>query len=193
MKPRFLVLAVLFAAIAAATAWKLARTYDGPPPVPPRMRAQAPLFELHDQQKPPDRVRLKTWLGRHTILLAFFGGEGAEADPLLRRLRDDYDALRKRGIIVLGVGTTLPQENRPPAEDGPRLSERQVERAFPFPLLTDLEPQLVVHKLWGRVDETTGRPLRGLFIIDRAGRVDVEDGHPAPVPDPQIALDALLR
>ncbi|MGH7201844.1 MAG: redoxin domain-containing protein [Planctomycetaceae bacterium] len=176
MQRRTLVLPFAAVVITALCVYATVRPY------PPQRRIRgpqemrpAPLFELYDKQN--RTVRLKAYVGRHRILVVFFDGEGgADRDPLLRRLRGDFENLES-DVKILAVSTALPQHNR------------QAD-PFPFPLLSD--PGLQVHRQWGRYDEQTERPLTGVFHIDRAGLVAWSDGHPQPLSDPNDQINRLL-
>jgi peroxiredoxin len=176
MRPRILILPVAAIIITAMVVYKQTRTYDQRP-IGSVVRLQsAPLFEEFDENNQP--VRLKTYIGRHIILLAFFNGElGADRDPQLLKLRAAHSQLAKQNIVVLAVGTSLPQENRSAINRG---------EPFPFPLLSDVDYD--THRRWGRFDEATDRPFTGVFHIDRAGRVSSTKNVPQPVVD----LDRLL-
>jgi peroxiredoxin len=96
-------------------------------------------------------------------------------------------------VKVFGISTALGQHNRPPDQAHPRTKPSQPRRAFPFPLLTDFPPACRVHKQWGRYDENKKKPLKGAFLIHRAGWVTCHDGVPRPLSDPDAAIDDLLK
>lgn len=198
VRPRLFVLPLAAALIAAICVWKVTR--------PPQKQAiprdsgsgslAAPDFELPDQGRdlqvgshrqtdPSRRVRLKSYLGRHTILLAFFDGDvGADQEPLLIRLRDRHQRLEEMGVVALAVTTALPQRNR-----------RAIERggAFPFPLLSDLDGSVVAE--WGCLDvldDGSRRTRPALFLIDRAGNVSWSDRAPKPEAAPFRTIESLL-
>lgn len=183
MNRRIVLLSIAGVVILVMCFYKATRTYEKPSPaVLPTVKQAAPLFELYNEKQPNELVRLVGYLGRHRILVVFFDGKaGADHDPILLRLREKFDQLRESGIKVLAVSTALPQENRKViARIGP----------FPFPLLSD--PDLRVHRRWGRINEQTGTPQTGLFLIDRAGEVDWADGSPRRLTDPETTIDELL-
>lgn len=196
---RILVLPAAAAIIGGLCAWKLSRPVEQrtfvPPPLmvalPPRLE-----FDLFDQQKPPERVRLRSFVGRHSIVVVFFDpASGANADPVLVRLRREIDAVQDRSVKVLGVSTALPQENRPLVENDPRQGRDARDRTpFPFPLLTDLPPDCSVHRAWSRYDAKAKQSLPGVFLIDRAGRIawDKDRDAPEPLHEPMQVLDELL-
>jgi peroxiredoxin len=196
---RILVLPAAAAVIAALCAWKLSRPVEHRVLVPPPLMTALPSrleFDLFDQQKPPQRVRLRAYVGRQPVVIVFFDAKaGANADPLLVRLRRDVDAVESQGVVVLGVSTALPQENRPLADNDPRKTAEDSDRTpFPFPLLTDLPPECRVHRLWGRYDAAAQRPVAGVFLIDRAGQIawNKDRDLPQPLEQPMQVLDELL-
>ncbi|HUG91653.1 MAG TPA: redoxin domain-containing protein [Planctomycetaceae bacterium] len=196
---RILVLPVAAAIIAGLCAYRLTRPPDTRTFIPPPLMVALPPqleFELFDQHKPPERVRLKSFLGRHAIVVVFFDGTaGANDDGVLLRLRRDAAVVKSRGVIALGVSTALPQENRPLADDDPRKPDDTRDRTpFLFPLLADVPPECRVHRAWGRYDTANDRPLSGVFLIDRAGRIawDEDLDGPRPLEQPQQVLDGLL-
>lgn len=155
----------------------------------------APDFELPDQGRdhasgaarrtdPSRRVRLRSYLGRHEILLAFFDGdEGADRDSVLLRLKSSEPQLRQRGIIVLAVTTALPQQNR---------AASQRAGGFPFPLLSDVDGTICAE--WGCLklrDDGARQTTPALFFIDRAGRVGWQDRLPRPESDPEQTIASL--
>lgn len=134
-------------------------------------RRPAPKFMGLDSNN--QLVKFERYLGRHEIMLIFFDGEaGADHDPVLRRVRQQFNELKRRGVQVIGVSAAIPQFNRQAAErSGP----------FPFPLLSD--PEYYMHRLWGRYDEEQLRTQTGVFWIDRAGQVAWSGQFPLPEAD----------
>ena len=187
MRPRILVLPVEAVVIALLTVYKLTRTY---PPMPldravPGTEKPAPLFELLDQHKPSELVRLVRYAGRQRVVIVFFDGKGgADRSPVLETLRREFAALHGAGIAVLAVSTALPQENRKVLERiGPS----------PFPLLSD--PDLGAHRAWGRVEESTGKARTGVFLLNRAGNVawSVQADAPQPVAEAEADPTRFVR
>ena len=187
MRRRILVLPVAAIVIALLSAYRLTRT-DPPQPEIAAQRAvekPAPAFELLDQNKPSEPVRLRRYLDRRQVLVVFFDGrQGADQSLVVRHLREEFELLRKSNIAVLAISTALPQENR-----------KVIERAgpFPFPLLSD--PDLNVHRAWGRLDAATGRPLTGVFLVSRAGLVQWsrDSDFPAPLAGAENDITGLTR
>ncbi len=175
-RPRILILPFSAAIIVGLVAYKLSQ----PPPSKEvsnveERGAVKPFMALDSQNR---LLKFDGYLGRHEILLIFFDGEvGADCDPLLLRARQNFEQLRQRKIFIFGVSTALPQHNRQAIVRG---------GVFPFPLLSD--PELLIHKTWGRYDEDQQRPLTGVFHIDRAGRVAWSGKSPRP----EERLDEIL-
>jgi peroxiredoxin len=175
--------------IVALCAWRLANPRQRSVFDPNRVSdlRPAPSFQLHDQNSRV--VKLDSYLHRHQIVLVFFDDKtGPEADSTLVELRNFYPALKDRNIIVLGVSTALPQQNRKP----PNLP-------FPFPLLSDVlatDPNSA-HRKWGRLIEpkSLDKPpgtAPAVFLIDRAGTVEWSGNAPKPVEDPSAIASFLL-
>lgn len=190
-RKRVLVLPISAAIILALMAYKYSRTYsDRTTAFTPGLKMlPEPLseFALYDSNN--RLVRFQRYVGRHRIVVVFFDGQaGADKDETLLKLGRDYDRIHATGTIVVAVSAAIPQQNR-------KARQRQYEKVeeqyqpFPFPLLSDIPrdpqtPPFAVHKLWGRFDETTGKPLPGVFLVDRAGRVAWSGTAPRPLKDP---------
>lgn len=187
---RILILPAAAVLLLAVCVYKTTRDYSRPAggAVPAVLRT-APAFTLLDSQSPQEMVRLETWLGRHAILLVFYAGrQGVAADPRIEQVRLRADEIDRAGAKVFGISTALPQQNRAAMS-----ARRQQDPAYniPFPVLTDLPPAMAVHRLWGTVDPA-GDPVPAVFVIDRAGRVPWQDGHPVPAGDVTEAINRLL-
>lgn len=182
------------AAVIAGVCWyKLSQVH--PPPTGRVIEQFCPAagfkFSLPDQNKPTRYINLRAYLGRHHVILVFFdGAKGAEAEPVLVRLRKDYDKLNRRGVKVFGISTNLPQKNRPPKTPAHQLPG-QPKEPFPFPLLSDLNA-MRVHKLWGRHDAASNSPTTGTFHIDAAANVRCDGRKPLPLEDPNAVIDELI-
>jgi thioredoxin-dependent peroxiredoxin len=181
---RLWLLAAAAVVIAGLCTYRATRTYapqSTATSVP--LSLPAPAFELYDENSPSHLVRLSAYLGRQRVLVAFYdGSRGPHASQALERLRADWSKLRKADIYVLAVSTALPQENR---------KDLAKYGTFPFPLLSDVD--LSVHRAWGRYDEEHGRPLEGVFLVDRKGEViwSREAGGPLPLSNLDSALAAV--
>lgn len=189
MKPRVLILPLAALLIAALVALRLARDERRPqvsaPLVPRRLAPRD--FELYDMQN--RLAKLERYLGRSRLVIVFFTPEpGADADSRLVRLRDHDAAVKSAGVEVVAITTARPAQNKQ--------AEERAGRNFPFPILTDINrssPLPAAHQQWGLYDDATGTTREGLFLVDRAGMVAVRNGLPAPVADPETAIDALCR
>ncbi len=178
LRPRILVLPISAAIIAGLVAFKVTR--------PPQSQSQnvvaefrpAPVFMALDSDN--KLLKLERYVGRHSILVVFFDGEsGADHDPMLLRVREQFDELARRDIRVVAVSTALPQQNR-----------QAIQRCgkFPFPLLSD--PELLIHQTWGLLDDAQQQTRTGLFLIDRAGQVAWDGKSPRPIENVKQLLPA---
>ena len=169
-RPRILILPISAAIIVGLVAFKLTRVPQGQRIgiFEERRPAPVPTFPALDSQN--KLLKIDAYFGRHEILLVFFDGDtGADHDPVLRRVRQHFDSLKRRDVKVVAISAALPQHNRHAAARG---------GAFSFPLLSD--PEFLIHRQWGRYDENQQRPLTGVFVIDRAGQVAWSGKSPRP-------------
>ena len=185
MRQRVLILPIAATVIIALCAYRVSTLDpDAPRPIAPSSNYRpAPLFELYDQHEPSETVRLEGYLSRHTIILVFFDAKiGADRDPILDRLRRDFDKINHGGTRIFAISTALPQENR-----------KVIQRSgpFPFPLLSD--PARDVHNTWGVNTQDPKQPVSAVFLIDRAGNVDWGKTTPRPVANPEQLLDRLTQ
>jgi len=156
---------------------------------PPAMvMAQAFPFSLTDQHR--HVTRLQGYLGRTKLILVFFdGSKPAHLDPVVARLRDDFDQLKAAGVQPLAVSTASPFAIQK--------SEELTGRKFPFPVLMDVDPEGLVptpaHMAWKLAAPGSEVLKTGTFLIDRMGRVSAHGTAPRPVKDPQHVIDTILR
>jgi peroxiredoxin len=185
MDRRVLLLLISGGVIAGLCAFKATRHFAPQTGISSRPIVEpAPEFELYDQSSPSRIVRLEGYLGRERVIVVFFDGHlGAHASTVLDYLRENWTRLRKAEIAVMAVSAALPQENR---KEIRRFAE------YPFPLLSD--PDFRVHRAWGRWDPATGKPLSGVFCIDRKGWVNWsrETNHPQPADDWRTTVEKMI-
>lgn len=200
MRMRALFLPTAAAVIIGLCAYKTTRTYESPRIAAVSAPSPAPLFEGVDSNN--RLFRLKSYIGRHPILLVFYSGErGVDQSELLTTLYQHRTELDDAGVVVVGVSGAIPQHNRAAAA---RLAGTDAE--FPFPLVTDIPPPqstgslksgktpapFDAHRIWGVYDEADDQPRTGAFLIDRAGNVMFRNGLPEPLSDPQAAIETLI-
>lgn len=182
MRLRILVLPLAAAVIAGLVWHKLQQDHRRSPGTPDGQiaRMQAPPIEAIDAEN--SITRLKSFLGRHNLLVMFFDGEaGAGADKTLQHLKQHSAELKAADYHVIAISSALPQQNR--------------KTEFPplFHLLTDPAPIWKVHREWGSgcFDEEAGSPRQAVFHIDRAGNV-AGTSEPIPLDNPDQQIDELL-
>ncbi len=183
MKRRLLVLPISAAMIAALCAYKLTRSEEPADQNQPLViTRQAPFFTLYDQRKPPQLLWLKSFLGRHWIVLAFFNPKaGLEGDPVLVWLRKHAETLRSQNVKVFAISRELPQIHRKMLKE--ILKE---DEPTPFQMLTDLDGQ--AHRDYGLQDRQTQQLSTGVFLIDRKGNLTWNRQHPVPLENPIAEL-----
>jgi peroxiredoxin len=177
MKRRVFVLPLSALVIAGLCAYKLSRSDEhSDSNRPTSIIRQAPAFELYDQRKPPQVVRLKSFLGRHEIVLVFFSENVGLSDPVLAWLRDNAEQIQSEGVKVIAISQALPQVHRKMLQDVLRANE-----VVPFQMLSDLDG--AVHEQYGvAVNDKAALPR--LFFIDRAGNLPWEREHALPAEEP---------
>lgn len=182
MRLRIIVLPLAAAAISGMVWHKLQQEHQRRPTtsVTATSRMQAPPIEALD---PGNSItRLKSFQGRHNLLVVFFDGEaGAGSDKTLQHLKQHSAELAAADYHVIAVSSALPQQNR------------NVEFPSLFHLLTDPEPIWKIHRAWGSgsFDTEQGVPRQAVFHIDRAGNV-AGSSEPIPLADPDRKIDELL-
>lgn len=150
-------------------------------------RRLAPNIVLSSQSR--QLVKLEGYLGRTRIVLVFFDGDqGADSDPILLSLMEHHSELGEAGIQVIAVSRATRYANQQ--------AEERLGRKFPFPLLTDIDPDqptpAPAHQAWGLFDADDNQTRTGLFLIDRDGTVRWAEGRPRPVSDPQAVIEQLI-
>ena len=191
MRRRILILPLAAALIAGLVVYRMQRPPSdtaGASRAAPAERRLAPRFALYDQEG--QLVKFERYLGRTRMIVVFFDGEeGADADPHLKKLRDHVSDVQDSGVQVIGVSTATRYANEQAAT--------RAGEPFPFPLLTDIDPQqpipAPVHQQFGLYDIESGTTQTGVFLIDRAGMVAWENGHPQPVAEPDRLIALLCR
>jgi peroxiredoxin len=182
MKLRILVLP-LAAAIIASMVWHKLQQDHQRSPTSQRSttaRIHAPPIEALDKDN--SITRLKSFQGRHNLLVVFFDGEaGADSDKTLQHLKSHAAELKAADFHVIAVSSALPQQNR--------------KTKFPplFHLLTDPAPIWKIHREWGSgsFDKVEEQPRPAVFHIDRAGNV-AGSSEPIPLANPDQQIDQLL-
>ncbi len=120
---------------------------------------EAPDFELRNQFGTP--VRLSSFRGEKNVVLVFYPKAfTATCTSELGEIRDGRDAFDD-DTVVLGVSCDTEATLKVFAET----------EGYEFALLSDFWPHGAVASAYGVFLETRGFPLRGTFVIDKAGIV----------------------
>ncbi|PJE94671.1 peroxiredoxin [Streptomyces carminius] len=121
---------------------------------------RAPGFELRNQHG--ETVRLADFEGRRNVLLLFYPyAFTGVCTGELRALRDELPRFVNDDVQLLAVSCDSLFSLRVFAE----------QEGIGFPLLSDFWPHGETARAYGVLDEEKGCPLRGTFLIDRAGVV----------------------
>lgn len=186
MDRRLLILPLAAIVIAGLVVWRLEQEdvrRGRPRPVAVLKNLKpAPSFLLTTQDG--GRAKLAAYLGRTRVVLFFTGGQqGALAGSAeFAAVVEAQPGIAAGGAQVVVVTPVPPQEVR-------QLQSR-LGRPIPFPVYSDIDPQLGVptpaHQIWGLVAQPGEPPRPGLFLIDRAGYAEFSpdrEGAPGkPVP-----------
>ncbi|MEJ7590855.1 MAG: redoxin domain-containing protein [Planctomycetaceae bacterium] len=186
MKLREKLFGIMLLVVAAATVWRILTPRDAVQVTATFADERpAPTFQLLDQNG--RQSNLQSYLHRHRIVLVFFDArQGLDGDPLMRRIREFAQAIKRTGIKLIAVSTPLIPEFKSQAE------------SFPFPVLHDTRsgyPDSSSVK-WG----TAILPSKGavadirsaMFVIEQTGLVEWDGDKPIPVDDPELFLTQLI-
>ena len=148
----------------------------------PEPGEQAPDFTLRGPDG--EYVTLSEYRGRNAVVLAFYPlAFSRVCSNQLPTIERDLERIRSLGAEVLGISVDSHHANR---EFGRRLG-------LSFPLLSDFHKR--ASAAYGMLEPEAGVSGRGLFVIDRDGKVAYRDVAPDPneVPNNETLIAALER
>lgn len=125
--------------------------------------SKAPEFTVNDQDG--NAVSLQQFAGKKVALFFYPQDNTPTCTEEACNLRDHYAALKKKGLVVLGISPDSEKKHR----------NFIAKHSLPFTLLTD--PDHTVHELYGTWGEKQmfGRKymgtLRTTFLIDEKGKI----------------------
>ena len=121
---------------------------------------EAPDFALPDQHR--QLVRLSDLRGRKNVVVVFFPMAFTRVcTGELCTIRDEIADFDSDDVQTLAIS----------CDAGPSLARFAQEEGYSFPLLSDFWPHGATASAYGVLDEGSGLPLRGTFIIDKQGKV----------------------
>ena len=121
---------------------------------------EAPDFELRNQNGTP--VSLSSFRGQKNVVLVFYPmAFTPTCTGELCAIRDEHTVFENDDTVVFGISCDSPATLKVFAE----------KEKYEFDLLSDWWPHGEVSKAYGVFLEERGFPLRGTFIIDKAGVV----------------------
>ena len=144
----------------------------------------APEFELMTQHG--EKISLTNFKGKKNVVLVFFPFSFSRiCTGELCALRDDLSAFQNENVELLAISCDSVVVQRAYAE----------KEGYKFPVLSDFWPHGQVTKAYGIFNETRGCPIRGTFVIDKAGilrwQIVNPMGEARPLADYAAALAAL--
>lgn len=120
--------------------------------------AEAPDFTLRDQNR--QEVSLASFRGTKDVLLVFFPlAFTGVCQGELDRIRDHLPEFDNERTATLTVSVGPPPTHKIWA----------VQNGYTFPVLADFWPHGAVCREYGILNEDTGIPNRGTFVVDRDG------------------------
>lgn len=151
--------------------------------MPVEVGAQAPDFELKDQNNQP--VKLSDFRGRKTVLLVFYPlAFTGVCQGELGEIRDNLDAYVNDDVQVLTVSVDSFFAHKVWAD----------REGYEFPLLADFWPHGAVAQAYGVFSAERGTANRGTFVIDPTGIVRFAEMHePGEVRDQSTWREVLAR
>lgn len=121
---------------------------------------EAPDFELNDQDR--NAVRLSSFRGQKNVVIVFYPMAFTQVcQGELCAIRDEIADFSNEDVQTLAIST----------DNGPSLGAWAREQGYTFPLLADFWPHGQVARSYGVFNEDLGFPVRGTFIVDKAGKV----------------------
>ena len=125
---------------------------------------QAPAFTTTDQDG--NTVSLKDFKGKKVVLYFYPKDNTETCTKEACNLRDNYAALKKKGIVVLGVSTDNAKSHK----------KFEKKYALPFTLLVDEDKKIVnSYGIWQEkkfMVRTYMGTLRTTFLINEKGKID---------------------
>jgi peroxiredoxin len=129
----------------------------------------APDFTLRDQNN--TEVSLSSFRGQKNVVLLFYPATFTRVcQGELCSVQEDLSTFQNDDVQLLAVSVDSSFANRVWAD----------QQGFKFPLLSDFWPHGAVAQAYGVFNETSGRPLRGTFVIDKEGVVRWSVVHAPP-------------
>jgi mycoredoxin-dependent peroxiredoxin len=121
---------------------------------------KAPEFDL--EVSPGERVRLSDFAGRSNVLLVFHPFAFTPLCELeARDLQENLESFRNAETEVVFVS----------CDSSPARQAWREQLGAEYTFASDYWPHGAAAKAYGVFDEQSGAPLRGTFLIDRAGTV----------------------
>lgn len=125
---------------------------------------QAPDFKANDQTG--QAVQLADFKGKKVVLYFYPKDDTPSCTNQACNLRDNYELLKKKGYVVLGVS----------ADEEKKHAKFTKKYNLPFQLLADPEKKIIhAYDVWGEkhfMGRTFDGIVRTTFVIDEKGRIE---------------------
>ncbi len=126
--------------------------------------SKAPAFTVKDQDG--NEVSLKDFSGKKVALYFYPKDNTPTCTEQACNLRDNFSALKKKGIVVLGVSADTEKKHK----------NFETKFSLPFPLLADVDHKIIeAYGVWGE-KTLFGRKYMGIlrttFLINEQGKID---------------------
>ena len=144
---------------------------------------QAPAWTCPDAVG--NEVSLADYRGKPVIVIYFLGFGCVHCIEQLQAFAPEYQKFLDEGIEIVAIGTDTV------AELTESQSDRDIEEAYPFKILSD--EGLGYFKDYRAYDDFEGAPLHGTYLIDGAGRMRWLDISYEPFIDWEFLLEESVR
>ncbi|MCW4355334.1 peroxiredoxin [Hoyosella sp. YIM 151337] len=143
---------------------------------------QAPDFTLRDQNN--QMVTLSGFRGQKNVLLVFFPlAFTGTCQSELGQVRDNLPVFQNQTTEILAISVSAPPVHK----------IWSAGQGYLFPVLSDFWPHGQVASAYGVLNERSGMPNRGTFVIDVAGTIRFVEAGPPGVPRDQSAWENALN
>lgn len=142
----------------------------------------APDFTLRDQNN--QRVTLSDFHGKKNVLLVFFPlAFTGTCQGELGQIRDNLPVFQNETSEIVAISVSAPPVHK----------IWSASQGYLFPVLADFWPHGEVSRSYGVLNERSGMPDRGTFVIDVAGIIRFAEVGPPGVPRDQSAWEKALN
>ncbi len=141
-------------------------------------------FTLLDWEE--KKVSLESFAGEPVLVIFFLGGECLHCVEQLHAFGPRTPDFTQAGIPIVAVSTD------PVSALAQTLSSDETRAAsFPFPIISN--EKLDVFQEWGAIDQFTGKPIHGTYLVDPTGEIIWMAKGNDPYMEPEFLLEEATR